>query len=133
MDNTGIYVIDVSRSSYAIVEPLPIDRVIVDDSFWRPRLEKLVKITLPLQFLKIQETGRLENFRMASGRVKGEFKGLWFNDSDVYKWIEASAYALAYRWSEELYKMVNTAIDEIISAQQPDGYINTYITVNGLK
>jgi DUF1680 family protein len=133
MNNRDIYVIDVTRSRYAIVEPLPINRVKVNDNFWGPRLETLVRITLPLQFKKIEETERLENFRVASGRISGRFKGLWFNDSDVYKWIEASAYALAYIWNGELYSMVIKAKEDIIAAQQSDGYINTYITINGLE
>lgn len=133
MSGTSIHVVNVSRSSYAVIEPLPINRVRIEDAFWKPRLERLVRVTLPLQFAKIEETGRLENFRIASRKVKGVYKGLWFNDSDVYKWIEASAYALVHFRSEELCKLVTTAVREIISAQEPDGYINTYITVNGLK
>ncbi len=133
MTNTNVHIVNISRSRYAVIEPFPINRVKVTDDFWRPRLETLASVTLPLQFIKIVETNRLENFRVASGRAKGAYKGLLFNDSDVYKWIEASAYILAYNWNEELYKMVTTAIEEVIAAQQPDGYINTYITINNLK
>ena len=55
MNTRDIYVIDVIRSRYAVVEPLPINRVKVIDDFWGPRLETLVKVTLPLQFKKLRK------------------------------------------------------------------------------
>jgi DUF1680 family protein len=58
--------------------------------------------------------------------VQKPFQGLFFNDSDVYKWIEATAWTLATESDTELARMVDTAIDEIEAAQQLDGYLNTY-------
>lgn len=72
----------------------------------------------------------IENFRIAAGEIKGERKGVVFQDSDLYKWIEAAAYCI---WNGSDNRFEQT-IDEVISligrAQQEDGYINTYYTVS---
>jgi len=130
----GVYVVDTSRSPYALLVPATLDNVKIRDTFWKPRLDLLVKNTLPSQYKFIEETGRLDNFRIASGKKKDNYKGFfWFNDSDVYKWIEASAYAIVYKPSDELKKMIDEVIKEVIDAQQEDGYINTFITINKME
>ena len=128
-----VYVVNTSKSPYALLVPEALNNVKIRDTFWKPRLDLLVKSTLPTQYKFIEETGMLDNFRIASGK-KGSYKGFfWFNDSDVYKWIEASAYAIVYQPSDELKKMIDNAIKEIINTQQEDGYINTFITINKMK
>ena len=81
-----------------------------------------------------ESTHRIDNFRRASGAKQGEFVGIYFNDSDVYKWLESAASALAcpersrgaVSHDPKLQKMVDDTIDLIAAAQQPDGYLNTY-------
>ena len=96
------------------------------DGFWSPRLDTLVNVTLPTMYTLLEETGRIDNFRVVSGRVKGSFKGMLFNDSDVYKWIEAAAWALVNRRNDQLIKVLNDVVNTVAEAQLPDGYINTY-------
>jgi len=127
------FVVDSSNSPYAKLRPLPIENVNLEDSFWAPRISTLRKKTLPSQHRIIEETGRLFNFRRASGKEKGEFRGLYFNDSDVYKWVEAVAFSLAIGWDDELHRLVRQTISEIASAQDDDGYLNTYFTFEKKK
>ena len=54
--------------------------------------------------------------------AKGKFRGMVFQDSDVYKWLEAVAYSLMWHPDADLEKTADGAIDLIASAQQPDGY-----------
>ena len=59
---------------------------------------------------------------MAAGREEGEFRGLVFMDSDVYKWLEARRLGgLATRGDE--------VIGLIEAAQEDDGYLNSYYQV----
>jgi DUF1680 family protein len=74
----------------------------------------------------LEETGRIDNFRRAAGKIRGPFRGAVYNDSDVYKWVEAVAWALAGGDEPELATMLAATIEEIAAAQQPDGYLNTY-------
>jgi len=99
----------------------------VTDSFWSTRQQTLVRTTLPTQFSQLESTGRLENFRRVIAGEQGKFSGFWFNDSDVYKWLEAVAYGLAIEDSAELRANADIAIDLIARTQRPDGYLNTYI------
>ena len=121
-------VVDTSRSPHVRLRPLPLDAVKLADDFWEPRRRINRDVTLPSQYRHLEDTGRLDNFRRASGKVGGEYQGIYFNDSDVYKWLEAAAWTLAEGSDPELERMVDTAITEVEDAQRPDGYLNTYFT-----
>lgn len=60
------------------------------------------------------------------------FYGFVFQDSDLYKWLEAVAYALADEPDEALEAQADAAIDLVCQAQQADGYLDTYYILNGL-
>jgi len=121
-------VIDTSRSPHARLRSLPLAAVRLTDRFWQPRREVNQRVTLPSQYQKCEETGRIDNFRRAAGKVGGPFRGRYYNDSDVYKWVEACAFALAEGPDPELERLLDLVIREIADAQGPDGYLNTYFT-----
>ncbi|MBI1389016.1 MAG: glycoside hydrolase family 127 protein [bacterium] len=114
---------------YAKQEPVSFKDVVIDDAFWSPRLKVNHESTVPAVLDWCEETGRLTNFDKASGRMQGEFEGIYFNDSDVYKAIEGAAYALAVRPDPALRERVDKLIERIAAAQQADGYLNTFYTV----
>lgn len=74
--------------------------------------------------------GRINNFAKAGGLMPGKFEGTFFDDSDVYKVIEGAAYSLSQKRDPELEKTIDGVIDKIAAAQQPDGYLYTFYTVN---
>ena len=121
-------VVDTSRSPHARLRPLPLDAVSLADDFWEPKRRINREVTLPSQYRHLEDTGRLDNFRRASGKIGGKYQGIYFNDFDVYKWLEAAAWTLAKGSNPELERMVNAAITEVEDAQRPDGYLNTYFT-----
>ena len=119
-------IVDTSHSPHALLHPLPLGAVRLTDCFWAPRRERNASVTLPSQFRLCEDTGRIDNFRRAAGKKDGPFQGMYFNDSDIYKWLEAAAWTLADRSDPALSEMVDTVTREIAAAQQPDGYLNTY-------
>lgn len=127
------FVVDTSKSPMARLKPTPIGAVRMTDEFWAPRLRQMREVTLPSQYELMEETGRIDNFRRASGKIKGEFKGIYFNDSDVYKWIEGCAYSLAYERGAKIEELADKVIDEIAAAQREDGYLNTFYTFESEK
>jgi len=133
METGYTLVVDTSRSPFAKLRPVPVENVHLEDNFWAPRLEKLRKVTLPSQYQLLEETGRLFNFRRASGKEKGDFKGRVFNDSDVYKWLEAVAFSLANHFDQKLYDLAQQAIADVRAAQDEDGYLDTYFTFEQKK
>ena len=118
--------VDTRRSPNAILRPVSVGAVTLLDQFWAPRIERNRTVTLQSQLRQCEETGRIDNFRVASGRKAGKFQGIYFNDSDVYKWLEAASWALACRPDATLERQVDEVVDEIAAAQQPDGYLNSY-------
>lgn len=92
------------------------------DRFWAQRLEALRTITLPGQWEAMESTGRIENFRAAAGRIEKPHQGFVFNDSDVYKWLEAAALAGPH---PDYSPQVDELVELITEAQGEDGYLNT--------
>lgn len=126
-------IVDTTRSPFAKLRPVPIENVRLEDDFWAPRLKMIQDVTLPSQYKLLYDTGRVFNFRRASGKEKGDFQGLVFNDSDVYKWLEAAAFSYAYNPNEDLLIKSRELIDEVAAAQDEDGYLNTYFTFERKK
>lgn len=120
----GPVVVDTSGSPHARLKPVPVSAVKLADGFWLPRMIRNHAETIPGQHRMNEETGRLDNLRIASGRKQGEFKGLFFNDSDVHKWVEAAAWDAA--GGEKPHPEMDAVIAEIAAAQQADGYLNSY-------
>lgn len=107
------------------VRPVPFTQVRFEDAFWAPRLETNRTSTLPACLRKCEETGRIDNFAKAAGLLPGKFKGIPFDDSDVYKVLEGAAYALSFRPDPDLEARINRIIEVIAAAQEPDGYLYT--------
>ncbi|SDK54135.1 glycoside hydrolase family 127 protein [Natronorubrum texcoconense] len=114
---------------------VPLADVTIDDEFWNSRLERNREVSLEYQYDHLETTGCLENFRRAAtvlnGRAddRGGFQGIWFADSDAYKWLEAASYVLARRDEPELRRRVDEVIDLVAAAQDDDGYLNTYFVL----
>src|SRR3954447_24119053 len=119
-------VVDTSRSPHARLRPVAIDAVTITDEFWAPRRAQNVSRTLRSQYRMLWETGRFDNFLRVAGRHDGPFQGRYFNDTDVYKWLEGAAWSLLSQRDAELEGWIDEAIAIIGGAQRPDGYLDSY-------
>ena len=61
---------------------------------------------------------------------KNAFHGWVFQDSDVYKWLEAVAYSLVNHPDDDLQRKADKCIDLICSAQLENGYLDTLYIIN---
>ncbi|HVA92862.1 MAG TPA: beta-L-arabinofuranosidase domain-containing protein, partial [Chloroflexota bacterium] len=102
--------------------------VLIDDPFWSPRLRINRERTIPFQYAQCKDTGRIDALRL---RWKPGDQPIPhpFWDSDVAKWIEAASYSLATHPDPALDALVDETIALLASAQQGDGYLNTFFTV----
>lgn len=98
------------------------------DPFWAPRMETNRRVTLPIEYEQCKKTGRIDAFRLDWKPGMPNPPHIFW-DSDVYKWIEAGAYALATGRDAQLEKLFDDVIDLIAGAQQKDGYLNVHFTV----
>lgn len=117
------------KSDYPIT-PISFTQVKITDSFWQNRIETNRKITIPYDFKKCEETKRIQNFEVAAGMKEGEFVGIRFNDSDVFKIMEGAAYSLANHPDPELDSYLDDLIDKVAGAQEDDGYLYTSRTID---
>ena len=77
------------------LRPADMKCVKVTGGFWLPRVETNRIATVRCDLDRCEETGRIDNFRKAARREKQTFKGIPWDDSDVFKVIEGAAYTLA--------------------------------------
>ena len=116
--------------SFQKIQAVSFAQVNITDNFWKPRMEKVATATLPACIYQTEiKTSRIRNFEIVAGTRKGKFEGIFYDDSDVYKALEAISYSLKNIPNPELEKKADEWIDKIAAAQQPDGYLNTYYTL----
>ena len=92
---------------------------------------------MPLAFSKCESEGRYKNFEHAAMHLKDPSKvfkvngvGYSFDDTDPYKTIEGASYILQTYPDRKLRAYVDSVIDIIATAQEPDGYLYTARTQN---
>src|SRR5579872_2488329 len=104
------------RHEYAI-RAVPATAVTVDDGFWKPKIEINRTVTIPYILKQNEDTGRVANFEKAAGKKTGSYEGRRFNDTDVYKIIEAASYSLALVPDAQLSVQIDRLIDLIAASQ----------------
>ena len=111
------------------INQVPFTKVHLHDQFWSPRIEINRTVSIPSAFKECEKNGRFDNFALAAGLIKGEHKGDFsFDDTDPYKIIEGASYALAVKYDIKLDHYLDSVINLIARAQEPDGYLTTCVT-----
>ncbi len=130
-----------AQKRHVPVHGYPIDAVpftsvkVSPESFWGQRLEASRTVTIPLAFSKCEESGRYTNFVNAAEHLRDNSKvfdvgGLPFDDTDPYKTIEGASYILQAFPDKKLEAYIDSVLDIIATAQEPDGYLYTARTRN---
>jgi len=114
------------------IQPVPFTSVKLTDQFWTSRIETNRTATIPASFARCESTGRVKNFVMAAEH-KGKFCTTYpFDDTDIYKTIEGASYSLAVHPDPKLSAYIDSLIDIIGKAQEPDGYLYTARSIDPL-
>ncbi len=114
------------------IKPVPFTSVKLSDQFWSSRIETNRTATIPASFARCESTGRVKNFVMAAEH-KGKFCTTYpFDDTDIYKTIEGASYSLAVHPDPKLSAYIDSLIDIIGKAQEPDGYLYTARSIDPL-
>jgi DUF1680 family protein len=108
----------------------------VDDKFWNRYISLIKTQVIPYQWEILndrindsEKSHAIDNFKIAAGMIEGSFYGEIFQDSDVYKWLEAVGNILSIERDDELERKADYVIDLISKAQEENGYLNTYFTI----
>lgn len=120
-----------------MLKKIELSKIEITDLLFKAYVDKVTEKIIPHQWKILnnqlpdaEPTWCIENFRIAAGEKEGTRKGVVFQDTDVYKWLEALAYSLAGNRGKEYESLADEVIDLIGRAQEEDGYLNTYFTVN---
>jgi len=127
---TGL-VIKAQNQDYPI-QPQAFSEVQIQDQFWAPRIQTNHEVTIPIAIAQSEATGRIDNFKIAGGLQEGNFCSIYpFDDSDIFKIIEAASYSLQTFPDPALDARVDSLIAYMAAAQEPDGYLYTNRTIGG--
>ena len=134
----------VAQSGYPYTQ-VPFTSVkITPGTFWGDRIHVAREVTIPLAFSKCESEHRYKNFEMAAYTLQhpghpglqtpewdvSKFMGFSFDDTDVYKTIEGASYVLQTYPDEKLKQYIDSVLDVVGAAQEPDGYLYTARTIN---
>ena len=126
----------MSAGPFKPVEGKPLTLLpIVDGSveivggFWGTRQRSNREVTIPYGIGMLEESGTIENFRIASGSSRAEYQMPLFRDSDLYKVLEAIAWERAHGRAADQEAFFEQSVETIAATQERDGYVNTYVQV----
>lgn len=125
--------VDTSSSSFARVHSVGLGEVHWTHGFWVDRFELCRTQMIPSMERIMEGTNYsqyLYNFQIAASLAPGRSRGATFNDGDFYKWLEAAAATLAVTNDVALDERLDDIISAIASAQEPDGYLDTWVQLH---
>lgn len=124
--------VKTNPNSFARLHPLPLTSAQITAGLWAEKQAINSQVTLRHGYQMLEKAGNFDNFRLAAGWIQeGAYRGYVFNDSDVYKWLEAVAYELARQPDPELDRLADEVISLVAAAQTEDGYLNTHFQLTG--
>ena len=119
----SIHVFPQIKKDYPI-KSIELKNVNVTGGFWGQRIFTNRDVTVPYVLDMCKKTGRVDNLLFAAKMKQGEYCTAYqFDDSDVYKSIEAACYSLISFPDKTLDQKLDTLISIIEKAQEDDGYL----------
>ena len=122
--NAGV--VDLSKSPYAKLKTVPARAVAIQDGLWQKRRQVNLDSSIPSMHDELIEHGRMDNFLRLEGKSDAPQRGPVYSDSDIYKWLEAVGFSVQTGGQPQLQATAETMIREVVAAQEPSGYLNTY-------
>ncbi len=119
-------ILHLERSPQAKLRNVPVGAVRLGDGFWSERRRVNVERSIPTLLELLEQNGVVDNFRRLTGRKQVARRGPLYTDSDLYKWMEAVAFVLQSEDRPSLRETFDRLTEEILAAQEPTGYLNTY-------
>jgi hypothetical protein len=119
-------VLNLVKSSHSKLRNVPVHAVTITSGFWAARRQTNVERSIPSMEKLLEANGRMDNFLRLAGKSDAPQRGPVYSDSDVYKWTEAAGFALQSGDRPELRSLTDKTIKEVVAAQEPSGYLNTY-------
>jgi DUF1680 family protein len=126
-NNSGFGPVDTKQSPFSLLKTLKITDISLNEGFWTKKRSINRKTSLLFGYEMLEKAGNFDNLRLAAGTLMGSYRGYVFQDSDIYKWLEAVAWEMGKEKDIAILKLADKSIELIAAAQRSDGYINSYV------
>ena len=97
----------------------------ITDSLFGSYVKQVSEKIIPYQWKILNDqlegadkTYCIENFRIAAGELEGARKGVVFQDTDLYKWLESVAYTIAGGKGGKFEPLADEVIELVGRAQE---------------
>jgi DUF1680 family protein len=130
VDTTSTYVVGpVGLATQASrLLPLPLSGVRLTPIGWWGQWQAHNRLTtLPYGISALESAGNLDNFRRIVGDTDAPYRGFVFNDTDIYKTLEAIAWSLASHPDPTLDGYIDAVAQLLSKVQAEDGYLNSCV------
>ena len=132
-----VYATDLSRSSHALLRPLPLNAISLKSGFWAQRIATNLSATIPEVLQQEVTNDRVFNFQRMKGtdhsKLSTDLHSLRHGaDSEVYKWLEGASWVLLSP-NPGLRSKLDQVAHDVVSAQEPNGYLNTYFVGDRIR
>ncbi len=98
----------------------------ITGGFWKSIHRTNAETAIFHQWDQLEQTGCIENFRIAAGQSPHFRTGFFFSDSDAYKWLDAACRIMVHHPTEKLKGHIDDFCSLIQKVQTGDGYCYTY-------
>ena len=123
--------VEPTAAAISVLHPLPFAASVITSGFWADRQRINREQSISAAWRHLHESGNFVDLELAAASPDGghasEFRGPWFIDTDVHKWLEAVAWETGRGATTDFSNWAREAIEAIARAQQPDGYVNSYV------
>lgn len=99
--------------------------VTLHDGFWKDKRDLVRSVTHDWVYQRFAETHRFDAFDF-KWTPQADWEPHIYWDSDIAKWLEASAYFLKLQPDPELEALVDSKVDSILQNRDEHGYFNSY-------
>jgi DUF1680 family protein len=103
----------------------------IDGGFWGERQRLNREVLIPAGERELERAGAFANLRTLARGTGEAHRGPVYQDSDLYKWLEAVGWELRREPTDELERMARSTTALLEAAQDADGYLNTCYQIEG--
>jgi DUF1680 family protein len=119
--------VDLSTSTQAAIVPLAFGAIELEPTGFCGAWQELNRsATLQHCIDNLESTGTLDNVRRLIGLSGAEYRGMVFQDSDIYKTLEAASWELGRAENTAFREFLDTTALLLAQAQDDDGYLNSW-------
>lgn len=97
-----------------------------EGGFRAKRLKTLREVTLPWLWNCIWDPDQADmqrNLDIFAGKVEGTFRGTYWQDELIHKWVEAAVYLLTFGPDQDLEQKIDLCAQKLAEVQKEDGYL----------